>query len=567
MKMKHFRLPVRLCAVLLVMAIALLAAGCQATPSDPVTTQAPPSETSQPNEGTTSEKENMDLDMLASEMPDPARGVVFLEGTWYDMGRQYASSAANHVKRTVLQGLATSVAFFGSPEAAWAATQEAYKKYEQYAHEMLDIFQGIADESGFELSEVFITYNTLTPSAISDPSAVEQSCNAAFAWGDATGGDVIAVSNIDRDKDEYYNPVIFMYPNDPKYPEDTHVIVSQKGFLSAGIMNDAGLCIMTTGGQNGQPEDGAGANSSICPFSSPFVLAARCSTADEARELFLEHYLPGVGNLYYIVDADGKGCIIENVNGDYAVREQNRSIEGDRDYMIGNNGFFAPEMYDHNYNDGTYDDCEFRFETVKYFLERDYGKVTADTFREALACNYYADPDTGELGSNIDWANDFTSYYSPENVAPREKTIGRMIMNATTKTFYVINGNENPLLSLVPNTTGTYSRFELGESIADSVDAMARFSYFYIYQAAKDITNSGDSSPERLGYLNKAKELALTASNYVTLVGCQGEAAEIDRELYSKAAANYALAQAYAKMAWNNPYTLFSDYDDGTFAF
>lgn len=134
------------------------------------------------------------------------------------------------------------------------------------------------------------------------------------------------------------------------------------------------------------------------------------------------------------------------MTGQYAVREPNAPIEGDRDYLIGNNQYFAPEMDSHNTHDGSWDDCPVRFENMKYFLERDYGHVTVDTLREAEACTRYIDPETGKMTEETIWVNDPTSYYPLENVAPREKTTGRMIMNATTQTFYISNGNENRLL-------------------------------------------------------------------------------------------------------------------------
>lgn len=565
--------------VLSLLMLAGVLAGCGAqpeTPAEPTTAEAtsvPVAEPAAEPAGTNLAELSMEeLDELAAEMPNPERGVVFLKGTWYEMGRQFAKFASSHVKRTIVQGVANCVAEWGSVEAFTQSAEGAYETYRNYAPELIDLFQGIADESGFSYDEVFLTYNSLVRSSITDPEAseeardIEATCNAAMAWGDATGGDMLVVNSVDRDKDEFYNPITFLYPKDPKYPEDTHAIVSHKGFLTGAVMNDSGLCLMGTGGQEGQPGDGDDSINCISPFPSMFVLAAKYDKADAAKDAFIAHYLPGAGNSYYFADADGLGYVVESVSGQYAVREQNQSLEGDRDYLIGNNQYFHPDMENHNSYDGTWDDCPVRFENMKYFLERDYGHVTVDTLREAEACTRFVDPETGHMTDETLWVNDPLSYYPLENVAPREKTTGRMIMNATQKTFYVSNGNEDELLSLIPNATGTYARFELADSIDADLESIRLYAYLYIYQGTRDISLSTGDTEEQERYLSLAKEQALIANNYLTFVNYSTDET-VQLEIYGKAASHFALAQTYAKRAWNNPKTLLSDFEDSFFAF
>ena len=556
------------------MLISVILSGC-GTAQAPVEAPAPAQIAEEVVESTeatvtTNELGIDELEALATEMPLPERPVVFLKGSWYDMGRQYVEFAPEHVKRTIVQGIANCVNSYGSVEAFVAESAGAYETFKNYAPQMLDMFQGIADASGFTLDEVFLTFNSIVRSNISESEEPglggDMTCNAAMAWGEATGGDALVVNSVDRDKDEYYNPITFLYPEDEKYPEDIHAIVSHKGLLTGAVMNDAGLCLMGTGGQEALPGDGDNSVNSIGPFASLFVLAARYDKSDEAKDAFIEHYLPGAGNSYYFMDADGLGYIVESVTGQYAVREQNKSVEGDRDYLIGNNQYFAPEMDIHNTHDGFWDDCPIRFENMKYFLERDYGNVTVDTFREAEACTRYVDSETGEMNEEIFWVNDGTSYNPLENVAPREKTTGRMIMNATLKTFYVSNGNEDTLLSLIPNATGTYARLDMTGNIDMDLEGVRLYAYMYIYQAARDISNSDGDTAAREYYLNLAKEQALAASNYLSFVNYSDDEM-VNLELYSKAASCYVLAQSYAKCAWDTPNTLISDYEDSFFAF
>ncbi len=132
----------------------------------------------------------------------------------------------------------------------------------------------------------------------------------------------------------------------------------------------------------------------------------------------------------------------------------------------------------------------------------------------------------------------------------------------------MIDGNANQLLSLIPNATGTYSRFELTSTEADSVKSICQYALFYIYQAAKDITKSATNDTEKNDYLNKAKEQLIKGDNYLSFVNYNGkDDSDANRELYSKAASAYALAQAYAKMAWNDPNTLSCDYDGNKAAY
>lgn len=554
--MKHFRLPVKLLAVLLVMAIALFAAGCQATPSDPVTpasTDEPPVSAEPPADEKT--ETEVDYDALASYIPSAAKAVLFLRGTWYEMGRQYAEALPAHVERDVVRNLAGTVAIHGSIEDAWTESQKAVSDNESYMPEALAFLRGIADESGHSYEEIVLAYAVAWGAPY---------CNSASAWGEATGGDAILGSNSDVNGCVCDDPALIFFPSDPDYPDSCHAIMTSNAFLSNAAMNDVGLCLAMTGGQTAQegdvdPEGGISAH-----FSHTFI-AARCGTYEELKEdVIAAPYPNGVNHM--LIDSEGNGCVVEQTASACAVREHNQSIEGDVDYMIENNCYFSEEMYDHDYHDGNYDDCPFRFSTVQYFMDRDYGNITLDTIREAMAATTYVDPETGVMSDCIAWANDIRSYSSPENVAPICKTAARMLMNASTGSVYILNGPEDPLISLLPGATGTYYRIDLLEDEAMITDSVKLYAALYIYQATKELHESEAVDPVRLANLDKAKELLLLGTNYMDFVGYQNDEATV-RSLYSKATTAFVQAQAYAKAAWNNPFTLISDFEEDFYAF
>ncbi len=386
-------------------------------------------------------------------------------------------------------------------------------------------------------------------------------CNSASAWGNATGGDSILGSNSDVNGCVCNDPAIILYPSDPKYPKSCHAVMTSNGFISNGIMNDAGICLALTGGQTAQAGD-TDPDGGLSAHLTQMFIAARCDTFESTKEDVISAPYPTGVNIN-IVDSTGKGCVVEKTADTYAVREHNKSVEGDKDYMIENNAELDANMLNHNHNDGSYDDCPYRYATVQYFLNRDYGKITLDTIREAMASTTYVDPKTGKKTDKPAWVNSDESYNSPENVAPSCKTAARMLMDATNRSAYILNGPENDIVSLLPYATGTYFKLSLKTNESDVANDAKLNAYLYVYQAEKNIYASETGDATRKEYLNKAKQQLIIGDNNLSFIGYDTDA-EVTRELYSKAVTAYVKAQTYAKAAWNNPHTLFSDYDSST---
>lgn len=517
----------------------------QSDQTENVDTSAPPS--NQPEQTEDADAPALNYETYAESDPGVAKDIVFLHGTWYDMGCQYAEQAPNSVIWQITNNVKAAKAEYGGFDAAWQALQTRYGYYEEKGPELLDFYRGISDASGFSYEETIVGYLYSTGSL----------CNAQTAWGDATqdGASYFAVNSDMVYLSEYLTPIMMMYPDDPAYPEDKYsfAYTNGRGFNCLGVVAGG------TGGQgNLEGDDG---DSGFATHREDMLIPARCATAEEAKDMFLSGYWIEGGYNFITIDSTGKSYVIEHTAQEDAIREPNQSVEGDRDYFIVTNGYVEEEMAEHLYTDGSFDDCPVRYETIKYYLEQDYGNINLDTFIKAQSSTTYIDPETGVMTSAPAWNNDLTSYFSPANVAPNEKTTDRLLIDCTNAVLYSLSGNQNTLLSALPNATGTYCRLNLAGTPEEIVSDAKNYAQLYLYQAERDISLSETVSDERYEYLNNAKEHLIKGDRYLVLAQYSSDEAESLR-FYSLAATELTEAQCYAKAAWNNPYTAYSDYDN-----
>ena len=178
-----------------------------------------------------------------------------------------------------------------------------------------------------------------------------------------------------------------------------------------------------------------------------------------------------------------------------------------------------------------------------------------------MASNTYVDPETKEMSEEPYWGNDGKVYNSPEGVAAKFKTIGRMICNNTDKVAYIISGTENTEISQLPRATGTYNRIALKEDPKAMTQDAQNYAQLYIYQAARDIDNAGTVDAQRRENFELAREYFVEGINYRTLIGYISDPDEV-LELYGKATSAFCRAQVYAKTTWDQPQSLASDFDN-----
>lgn len=486
-----------------------------------------------------------DAERFADMHTPVVKSAVVMRGTWYDMGRQYVQQAPESAEWRIVSCVSRAAADCGGREEAMAYHQNRLSFYKEYGPELLDFFRGISDEGGYDYDDVVLAFLF----------AGYTSCNALSAFGEATGGDVLVGMQADLPSlSEYVNPIFMFYPEDPAYPEDVYP------FYAHGIdaVNILGVAMVGTGGQNGM--EGDSGDSGFASSEENWIIACRASTAQEAADMYMDVYSGETGTNSIMIDPTGDSIVIEHTAQIDMVRRPHESVEGDVDYQIINNTFFIDEMSDHLYNDGSFDDCPIRFETVKYYLDRDYGKIDLNTFLEAQSSNTYVDPDTGVMTSELDFSNSLVSYYSPESVAPVNKAAERILMDVTNMAVYCQNGNTNKLLSAIPGAASTFCRIAIMDDPMSVAYDSENYAQLYIFQAIRDMTQSGETTGERKDNLDLAKEYLIRGDRYLSSVGFVTDEEEV-LSLYASAISNFSLAQAYAKLAWNNPNSIYSDYD------
>lgn len=125
-------------ALLLAAALSLgTLAGCGAVPDAPAPQETSPAiqtETATTpqtaNESENGENENDLLRALEydpEEMPNGPKSVIFLQGTWYEMGYQYGTQVPDVVKREAAIGLAKKINKYGYDVASAEADYYIYR--------------------------------------------------------------------------------------------------------------------------------------------------------------------------------------------------------------------------------------------------------------------------------------------------------------------------------------------------------------------------------------------------------------------------------------------------------
>ena len=492
----------------------------------------------------------LEYDMEAS--PDPVRNVVILKGSWEEMGKQYAQQMPDVVKRCVASGLSGLLSEH-TYEEGLKALDEQLAYYEEHAPEVTELFRGLAEGAGIDFETVALGMASFNGSAF---------CSTMAAWGKATeDGRLLMGANWDTESgDSYFLPAIMAYPNGGK------AFIASCGFFGNIVMNSDGVVFTGSSGQSANEEDyGYG-----LPIISPMTfLAAKCETAEQAKDLYISDYAPGCGDNFHVADKNGS-YVVEHTAAKNAVRQSGDF--GEKDYTIATNDFMCEEMQDSLYSEDEYwDDNRPRYWTEERVLLDDYGKANLDTFADALGCNSFYIPENWEesdwhpmfpeselkTGWNEDvWNLDkYEGYYTPENREPNLKTVTKGIADPENMTMYIINGSSDTLVTGNPEATGNYMSLTLCETYEEAVYNAKNYAMMQIWLGGRDIDQSSKNTEQRTEYLDTAKKAEIAGENYSYRAGiAQDENTKM--QLYAKAASKFCEAQCYAQLAQNNPYCI-----------
>lgn len=496
-------------------------------------------------------------------VPTETKEVLYLKGSWSEIGFQYATEAETPVKITLASNLGDAIDRYGSFDAAVDEAQPILDYIEEKAPLLIELWKGMATGLG-------VDYNVVAVGSISY-TAPDKNCSTLAAWGKATeDGRMLVGSNHDTNFYENINlPAVVVYP------EEGNAFISSCGFTPNMLLNDKGLVVTGSSGQAGAPGDhGYG----LPTMTALLVLAATCDNAEQAKDAVLDGVATGAGDNVHVSDVNGNDYIIEHTAQKDVVRQA--GDYGEKDYTIATNNFLAKELEGSLYKGDEYwDDCMPRYWTEEQVLkEEGIGKITLDTINNAIGCDrYYVDPEwydyvweqgnfvgykkieNGEWVDKWDLTDTCTGFWSPENKEPGTKCLQRALADPANATLYMMKGGKNTLVSINPEATGNFTRVTLTKKPKDSVAIAKDEARKQIFRAARDLDEKADTAKEKK--LNQAKKYLLQGDNMTYKAMCATERTERLTN-FGKAATLYCKAQAYAQLAQKNTKKVVRDGED-----
>ncbi len=481
------------------------------------------------------------LSFDVDEMPQATKKVVYLSGSWKEMGEQFADQANKELKRYVADGISGTVGTYGF-DSARELEDKYLTYYEKHAPELVELYQGMAE--GLDLSYEDFMLGIIsfydTPDEEEDSERAADTCSNIAAWGSQTeSGKLIVGADWDSNGSAaYYMPTVVAYP------DEGNAFISESSFQGNLVMNDKGLVVSGSSGQNASDDDtGMG----IPVMCAQWLNAANSSTAEEAEKNYIKHYLTTYGDNANLNDVEGGHVVVEATQAHHATRTSGDF--GETDYLIATNDFMTDEMQSSLLPAGSgYDDCRPRYYTEEAILKRDAGHATARTIADALGSTAYTEDGTTWVEDN--W-NAETGLNSPEAVSPYYQNIMKAIAVPEDGSYYVMNGCSNTQISQLPHANGTYVQIKLEASAAESAQAARETANTLIYSAGSAIDHATDDTTEAKEALNSAKEELVRGDAYMTKAGMQTGARA--QKLISRAASAYLRAQDYAQKAIGDP--------------
>lgn len=476
----------------------------------------------------------IDLSDGSISIPNTCEMAV-LQGTWSEMGKQYAAQASEQIRYYIASQMSADIASWGDIETVYAALPEYEAMIDEVFPAYLEFVQGVTDglnEQNYNISydDVLIAFVTLGPA--------EDACMAVSAWGSATA-DGLPYAAIHSDSS---HAAVYALPAILAYPDDGNAFMSAVGFSNAYI-NEKGLVCMETMGY------GFGADDNAAGLPACIAMLYNAAYADDAETALQNHQDKlrcGSGEIAQYIDIDGNAGILETTAANFAVRKSGEN--GETDYLIQANGWLTESMAESSGPD--LPDNPVRYASAEEILKQNLGSLTIDDLRNSLSQTSWYDTENEEWVST--WSTDpDESLYSPENKDPKYGCAMRRVFDITNLTMYVLMGSENTLVSKVPESLGTYCAITLSDSPATTANLSLTESRSQIWYAARDISNdqeAGEDVAARIEYLDIAREAAYLALNYQTLAGAASDTTE-QLTLYANSISASNKAQCYAKAA------------------
>lgn len=555
MKARHsFKSILSLVLVVSMVALVLTACGTQAPPAAEAPVE-PVVETIEPVvEAAVESVKGFDGIFDASVNPGNTQEVVYVTGSWSEMGRQYGLQQKAQLENNWSTVMPIMLSIKNSEEI-YRSMGEILTYLQENDTPAYDFLMGAADgaETRSEDAVIAVLGSAIlnADSLLEFQSERNNTCMTVSAWGEMTAdGHVLGAANLDA---ESSTPAA-MFSNMISYPDEGYAVIASGGMLGNAFMNSAGLVITYAGGPHTAPEEGDEVlDRAGTYFDSLFgywYTATVCSTADEAVAMLTEGDWIHGGNIN-IVDGEGNAYVVEQK--DYATVVRAAGEHGETDYLITANQFLDESWMNSNYL--AYPDCGARYWTVEKIMQDETGSVSPETIAKGLgSIRYYEDGQWSE--ENWDFGG-FYQFHSPEGDDTAFKTILRTVFDATDGEAYILRGHDEKFRSDIPFGTANYVRLVLGGGIADTNLIAGNDARLALRDAGAALYHRDNVSDAELEMYNLAAEAIHTGGNYTNMAAYAEASGDIENAvvLYGLATSQYAIAQKYAQASYttDNP--------------
>ena len=524
--------------------------GCSAN-----NTQGGSSDGTLANAGSTSENEEFDGKFDATVNAGNAQEVVYVNGSWFDMGKQYGLQQNDQLESNCTAVMASIYA-----EADDAAYNEAMgkilKHYEEDDPSVFDFLSGVAEGAGVSKEDAVVAvmgssvlnYDLMMhfdPESSNDPER-SKTCMNVSAWGSMTqDGHHLGAANLDA----VSTTPAAMFSSMVSYPKHGNAVIASGGLQGNAFMNSKGLIITYAGGPTASPSEDAKTidreGTFLDTLFAYWYTATKCDTADEAVKMLTKTEWIHTGNIN-VSDNKGNAYLIEQKDNAYVVRKA--GDYGETDYLIAANHFRDELWMNDSYE--AYPDSVPRANTLEKVMQDESGSVTPLTLANGLgSIRYYDEGKWSE--ENWDFGG-FYQFHSPEGDDIEFKTIFRTIFDATDQEMYVLRGHDEKFRSDVPYGTANYYRLTLGKNMQATNKSAEIDARIAVRNAGAELYKKGSVDDESMEYYNKAAEAVHTGCNYTTMADCAN--AKGDKEqaaiMYGLATSQFANAQRYAQASY-----------------
>ena len=473
--------------------------------------------------------------------------VVYVKGSWYEMGKQYAMQQLAQLENnwTAVMSIVLKMADKETVYTQLNSIVEHFRKSDPAVYDFITgIAEGAAISEGDAAAALFGSSVLNADLLMTFNPDRDNTCMALSVWGEMTqDSHVLGAANLDA---ETTTPAA-MFSQLVAFPDEGYAAVATGGLQGNAFLNSNGLVISYAGGPHGGPtEDDEILNRDGTYFDGIFGLwyaSVKCGTAAEAVEFLTEGDWLKEGNVN-IADASGDAYHIEQRA--YATVVRRSGDYGETDYLLSANGFFDESWKNENYYE--YEDCPARYATVEKMMNDVKGNVTPATVASALgSIKYYYE---GEW-SEDNWDYGYYQFFSPEGDDGYFKTIIRSVIDATERTAYTLRGHAEKFRSDVPYATCRYTAITLGENMS-ATNHTAEFSARDLVRNAGYILyHTNNPGEKQVEYYDMACEALHTGANY-THMADYAEASGNTEEailLFGLATSQYLNAQRFAQEA------------------